>query len=334
MRGCEGRIYWILKAVSETSALLLHYSNSSLRSIRNVLMELKIPWEDTKSAIDFDSYSSLGTKFETSLSELGKTPKLSDAGSKKYAIVTGALGGIGSETVLCLQDKGYTVIGLDRRDPNSVKNARNVSDHFFNVDIAKFVAMEKCPDTIKTLEAVKAQLAGSLHLLVNNAAHQVVKPCEAITSDDWRETMETNVHAPFALTQYFLPELKASKGSVVNIASIHANLTKPGFVAYASSKGALVSLTKSMAIDLGPSGVRVNAILPAAVSTPMLMDGFKDNPSGYDKLASFHPIGRIGTPREVGEFVCFLSNSVEAGFVTGSALAIDGGIGGRLQDPV
>ncbi|GMH75125.1 hypothetical protein TL16_g06659 [Triparma laevis f. inornata] len=323
------------------------HENVHWNSIRNVLMELKIPWEDTTQQIDFDSYSSLGTKFETSLKELGKSPKVSDAGSKKYAIVTGALGGearrceeqrsgvgIGSETVLCLQDKGYTVIGLDRRDPNSVKNVRNVSDHFFNVNIAKFVQRQQCPDTIKTLESVKSLISGSLTLLVNNAAHQVVKPCENITSDDWRETMDTNVHAPFALTQFFLPELKTSKGNVVNIASIHANLTKPGFVAYASSKGALVSLTKSMAIDLGPSGVRVNAILPAAVSTPMLMDGFKDNPSGYDKLASFHPIGRIGTPREIGEFVCFLSNSINAGFVTGSALAIDGGIGGRLQDPV
>ena len=168
---------------------------------------------------------------------------------------------------------------------------------------------------------------------MNNAAHQVVSNFEGLTNADWRTTMDTNVHAPFALTQLFLPELKSGRGSVVNVASIHANLTKPGFVAYASSKGALVSLTKSLAVDLGPCGVRCNAILPAAISTPMLMDSFKADPKAYSRLAELHPVGRIGTPGEVAEFVAFLAGD-GAGFITGSALAIDGGMGGRLQDPL
>ncbi|CAE7938183.1 unnamed protein product [Symbiodinium sp. KB8] len=145
--------------------------------------------------------------------------------------------------------------------------------------------------------------------------------------------MTTNLSACFSLVQVFLDDLKATKGSVVNVSSIHCNLTKPGFVAYATSKGALVSLTRALAVELGPTGIRVNAVLPAATATPMLVDGFKDNPEGYAQLEKFHPAGRIADPREVAEFIAFLGSD-KSKFVNGSALQIDGGIGARLHDPV
>ena len=94
---------------------------------------------------------------------------------------------------------------------------------------------------------------------MNNAAVQILAPADAITFDQWRETLDTNLLAPFLLTQALLPELERGRGSVVNVASIHANLTKPGFVAYATSKAALVGLTRSLAVDLG-GRVRVNAV--------------------------------------------------------------------------
>ena len=189
------------------------------------------------------SLQALGTTFSTAQPGSASPPAVpAPLGSAKYAIVTGALGGIGSETVLTLKSRGYTVVGLDMRDPSA--SNPDVCDHFFKVDISFFVLPTPDPATVSTLNDVKSLLHGSLHLLVNNAAHQVVSNFESLSCSDWRTTMDTNVHAPFALSQLFLPELKSARGSIVNVASIHANLTKPGFVAYASSKGALVSLTK------------------------------------------------------------------------------------------
>ena len=116
------------------------------------------------------------------------------------------------------------------------------------------------------------------------------------------------------------------------MSSVHATATKPGFIAYATSKTALVGLTRSLAVDLGPR-VRVNCILPAATDTPMLRAGFEGNPQGLAELGAMHPIGRIATPEEVAHVAVFLA-SKDAAVITGAAFAIDGGIGGRLHDPV
>jgi NAD(P)-dependent dehydrogenase (short-subunit alcohol dehydrogenase family) len=130
----------------------------------------------------------------------------------------------------------------------------------------------------------------------------------------------------------FLADIERAKGSVVNIASIHAVATKPGFVCYATSKAALVGLTRSMAVDLGPR-VRVNAINPAATATPMLLAGFEGKSKELDELAKKHPLERIAQPWEVAKTALFLA-SPDAAFITGTCLNIDGGIGGRLHDPV
>eukprot|EP01051_Picozoa_sp_SAG22_P013355 SAG22_NODE_1484_length_4324_cov_4.105799_2_plen_186_part_00 len=185
------------------------------------------------------------------------------------------------------------------------------------------------------MAAIRAICGGNLDLLVNNAAHQIVKPVAETTNADWEMVMSTNVSAPFCLIREFLPELKACRGSVVNISSIHANLTKPEFVAYATSKGALCSLTRALAVELGEYGVRVNCILPAATATPMLLAGFEGHGGAakFKELSAHHPAGRICEPKEIGEFVAFLG-SPAARFINGSELQIDGGIGGRLHDPV
>ena len=168
--------------------------------------------------------------------------------------------------------------------------------------------------------------------LVNNAAIQIVKPIEAINPEDWKETLDTNLLAPFWLTQHFLPLLRAAKGCVVNIASIHAMVTKSEFTVYSTSKGALVSLTRTLAIELAPD-VRVNAVIPAATDTPMLRAGFGENLEGLERLGSYHPLKHIAEPEEVAQIVLFLSGS-QASFMTGSAVNVDGGIGACLHDPV
>ena len=149
---------------------------------------------------------------------------------------------------------------------------------------------------------------------------------------DWDETLETNLIAPFLLIQSLLPDLERARGSVVNIASVHATATKPGFVCYATSKAALVGMTRVLAVDLGPR-VRINCISPAATATPMLMAGFADKPAQFLELGQMHPMERIAEPAEVAQTAIFLA-SEQASFITGACLSVDGGIAGRLHDPV
>jgi NAD(P)-dependent dehydrogenase (short-subunit alcohol dehydrogenase family) len=117
----------------------------------------------------------------------------------------------------------------------------------------------------------------------------------------------------------------------VNISSIHARLTKPDFVAYATSKAALSGLTRAMAVDLGDR-IRVNAIEPAAISTPMLKAGFESHPEQYAALARCHPQGRMGTPTEVAALALSLVSG-ELRFMHGACVGLDGGISARLHDP-
>ena len=138
--------------------------------------------------------------------------------------------------------------------------------------------------------------------------------------------------APFLLIQGLLPELKKAKGSVVNIASVHSISTKPGFVCYATSKTALVGLTKAMAVDLGPD-VRINAICPGATATAMLLSGFEGKGQEFKQLSKMHPLERIAQPTEIADVALFLL-SQQASFITGASLSVDGGIGVRLHDPI
>lgn len=250
-------------------------------------------------------------------------------------LLTGVLGGIGSAIGELMHERGYLVVGLDRCPPKDGQVPTYI-DTFIECDIRTLVDdSAEATELGQTILDAVAVLAGGAKLtaLVNNAAYQVVAPVEETSMTMWSEVMATNVGAPFALVKLFLPSLVESKGSVINIASIHANLTKPEFVAYASSKGALVSLTRSLAVELGPKNVRVNAVLPAATSTPMLMAGFDGKAEAFKALEGMHPLNRICHPREIAEFVEFLTSD-KCGFITGSCLQIDGGIGARLHDPV
>jgi len=243
----------------------------------------------------------------------------------RTALITGALGGIGVALCEEFRRAGYFVIATDRKDGECT------CDHFLNIDVRDLYRSEE------TRESVRAAVAplvaeGGLHVLVNNAASQILNRTDDIKISDWDETLQTNLIAPFLFSQLLLPEIERAKGSVINIASIHSVATKPGFVCYATSKAALVGMTRAMAVDLGPR-VRVNAINPAATATPMLLAGFEGKSAEFDELAKKHPLERIAQPWEVAKTAIFLA-SPDAAFITGACLHIDGGIGGRLHDPV
>jgi len=243
----------------------------------------------------------------------------------RTALITGALGGIGVALCEEFRRAGYFVIATDRKDGECA------CDHFLNIDVRDLYRSEDVRESVRAAVAPHVT-EGGLHVLVNNAASQILNRTDDIKISDWDETLQTNLIAPFLFSQLLLPEIERAKGSVINIASIHSVATKPGFVCYATSKAALVGMTRAMAVDLGPR-VRVNAINPAATATPMLLAGFEGKSAEFDELAKKHPLERIAQPWEVAKTAIFLA-SPDAAFITGACLHIDGGIGGRLHDPV
>jgi NAD(P)-dependent dehydrogenase (short-subunit alcohol dehydrogenase family) len=246
--------------------------------------------------------------------------------SQPIAIVTGAAGGIGIRLAHTFADRGYRVIGLD-----SMPLRTDLACwQYIRVDLQQIVSDSIC--AAATIAAIKERLEGKgVNVLINNAAVQILGGVSSLSVADWHRTLDVNLLAPFVLTQGLLAELELAGGSVINISSIHARLTKANFVAYATSKAALSGMTRAMAVDLG-GRVRVNAIEPAAIATDMLKAGFADRFEDYARLESCHPQGRIGTPDEVAALALSLASG-DLRFMHGSCVSIDGGISGRLYDP-
>lgn len=245
---------------------------------------------------------------------------------QRSALITGAAGGIGSALVTVFQEAGYRVIATDCvPQPEDLPSAAYVQ-----ADLALFTQDEAYADS--TLSNIRRALDGaSLKALINNAAIQILGGADSLTRQDWKQTLDVNLLAPFLLTQALLPELEAAGGSVVNIGSIHARLTKKNFVAYATSKAALAGMTRALAVDLGPR-VRVNAIEPAAIETDMLRAGFAGQSELYRRLQLCHPQRRIGVPEEVARLTLAITEG-GINFLHGACIAINGGIGACLSDP-
>jgi len=242
---------------------------------------------------------------------------------QQAVLITGAAGGIGKSLCEAFNGAGYYVIATD------ILQEFDRGDVYYSMDLLSFVDNEN--ERASFLRFIDASLKGrKLTTLINNAAVQILGGMSKIKLDSFQTSLSVNVTAPFLLMQLFLQKLEEANGSVINIGSIHARVTKPKYLAYATSKSALQGLTQAAAVDLG-GRVRVNNIQPAATATEMLMEGFKDMDK-LDELKKYHPIGRIAEPVEIAEIAVFLA-SEKASFITGVSLNIDGGIGIRLHDP-
>jgi gluconate 5-dehydrogenase len=242
--------------------------------------------------------------------------------NKKTVVITGVLGGIGKQLAQTFQENDYNVIGLDIRDADAPCCAK-----FFKFDLHRY-----CQDDAykQEMEAIFDREIPELFLLINNAAVQILSSVSDIKLADWNQTLNVNLTGPLLLSQFFLARLTKSMGSIINIASIHHQLTKRQFVAYASSKSALIGLTKAMSVDLRGL-VRVNSISPAAIDTQMLRDGFGNDEAKVQMLNELHPSQRIGKPQEVSHLALLLAED-KLGFINGANLNIDGGISNVLND--
>jgi NAD(P)-dependent dehydrogenase (short-subunit alcohol dehydrogenase family) len=241
----------------------------------------------------------------------------------RTVFITGVLGGIGSAIAQAFKEGGYFVYGADVRQATDPQHV----DKFFTFDLHTYCVNQtyqkdwnrKFNDEIEFLD-----------VLVNNAATQLLDHLADVKLSDWQETLNVNLTGPMLLSQYFLKTLEERNGSIINIASIHQQLTKPRFVSYATSKSALVGLTKALAVDL-EGRVRVNSISPAAIQTPMLLAGFDGKEEALEQLKKLHPVQRIGYPFEVAKLAVFLA-SENFGFVHGANITLDGGISSVLKD--
>lgn len=242
---------------------------------------------------------------------------------KKIILITGVTGGIGSAISSFFKKKGYTVYGTDQFDEIYSEDL----DFYIKIDLNKFSSDNEYRKQIENELNDKIQ---NLNALVNNAAVQKLGAFEEIQMDDWQYSLNVNVTAPLFLSKILLPRLISNSGSIVNIGSIHNQLTKPNFVSYATSKSALIGLTKSMAVDL-KNKVKVNAISPAAIETDMLRAGFDNNEKSIQNLKDLHPTQSIGSPLDVAELCYYLIDNKNA-FLHGANITLDGGISSVLHD--
>lgn len=248
---------------------------------------------------------------------------------KKVVVITGSSGGIGSELVKKYLNDSFLVIALDKSNKLLIN-----SEQFKFIKVDLFLFSLTYEYRINIIDEIKNLLPNSLKefVLINNAAEQILKNTIDTEWDDFHRSFAINASAPFFLVQGLLEPLKSSNGHVINISSIHAKLTKANFACYASSKAALESLTRSLAIEISHYGISVNAIAPAAIETNMLRHGFNNDAGMLKNLESYHPAHTIGKTQDLASFIKSITEN-RGGFLTGSILEFNGGIGGLLHDP-
>jgi NAD(P)-dependent dehydrogenase (short-subunit alcohol dehydrogenase family) len=240
----------------------------------------------------------------------------------KVALITGASSGIGAATAIEFADAGWSVMAAGRDAPR-LEEVAAASDNIATWE-GELDTSEACDELV----ADTIDEFGRIDCLVNSAGILVRGNVADTGDDDWRETMHLNLDVPFYLSRAALPYLLNTTGSIVNIASDWGLRAGSEHVAYCASKGGLVMLTRAMAKDHARAGLRVNAVCPGDVDTPMLTGEAEELDMDVDEFltdaAEDSPNGRIAEPGEVASLVLYLASDA-ARHITGTAISIDGG---------
>ena len=253
----------------------------------------------------------------------------------KIALVTGGRGGIGRAICDRFEREGATVFAADLSETGSL--ATDASTRFVRMDVSEEASV------ISAMETVQAD-AGHLDILVNAAGIEIEKTIEDTTLEEWNRSFAVNVTGTFLTSKYALPLLRnaAAKGasaSLINFGSYDGFIADPGLAAYCATKGAVHALTRAMACDHGPEGIRVNAICPGYIDTPMLQSFFEGEGSGgggqtLDQLQKavrdVHPMRTYGTPEDIANLVTWLASD-EARYASGQLWVLDGGLSAQVQ---
>jgi NAD(P)-dependent dehydrogenase (short-subunit alcohol dehydrogenase family) len=245
----------------------------------------------------------------------------------KTVIVTGGGTGIGRETALLFAEEGANVVIIGRR----IDKLRQVQKESRKLgpEIDFLVNDISDEDRCKAIVEYVIEKYGHIDILINNAGILLPGSTHEISSLEWDKTFNVNVRGMWLMSKYVLPHLMEQRsGSIVNSSSVIGIKGFTGVAAYAASKGAVSELTKCMALEYADKGIRVNAICPGFVDTPLVSEGYmsrvEDKEDAITYLNSLHPLGRIATAKEIAHAVLFLCDENSA-FITGHLLPIDGG---------
>ena len=244
----------------------------------------------------------------------------------KVAIITGSGSGIGKAAALMFAREGAKVMVADIDEPSAKKTVEEIEAQggestLFQVDVTK-------ESQVKQMIEATEERFGRLNVLFNNAGMQNIGSILEVKEEDWDKVFAVNVKSIFLCSKHAVPlMIQNGEGSIINVASVAGVVGVPKLAAYCAAKGAVVLLTKNMALDLAPHNIRVNCIVPGTTLTPLIQDLLKTDDTEEKRRARLakYPIGRYGKPEEIAAAALFLASD-EASFVTGSSLVVDGGM--------
>ena len=249
----------------------------------------------------------------------------------KVAIITGIGAGIGEATAIRFAEEGARLVLVDISETHAHSTAKRIEE-MGGEGIVVAADISKEEDARHVSEAA-ARTYGGIDILVNNAADFTTKSVEQATTADWQKVLGVNVIGTAMVAKYAIPHMKKrGRGSIVNLASMSGIIAQPNFATYNSSKGAILTMTKCMALDLAPFNIRVNSICPGCILTSaterewIRMGLTKEEWTA--QMAPLHMLNRVGSPKEVANAILFLASD-EASFITSAHLLVDGGYTGR-----
>ena len=247
--------------------------------------------------------------------------------SGKVAIVTGSSKGIGEGIARVFSKEGAQVVVVCRTESAGVRMAEELGSA---EDRALFIKTDVTDSgEIQAMIRRTVDHFGRLDVLVNNAGYHISKNIEETSEDEWEFIQNTNLRSTFLCSKYAIPHLRRTKGNIINISSMVGLVGQPNAGAYSATKGGQIAMSRGMAIDFAPDGIRVNVICPGWIQTPLVEDWFgqqEDEAAAREYIYGRHPLGRIGTIEECGKAALFLATNDDSAFVTGITLNIDGGI--------
>jgi NAD(P)-dependent dehydrogenase (short-subunit alcohol dehydrogenase family) len=252
----------------------------------------------------------------------------------RVGLVTGAAQGIGRGIALRFAEEGMAVALVDINRQAVEEAAHDIADATGARTLA--LALDVADESaVPAAIAAACATLGGLHVLVNNAGVDISCAPERLSRTTWNKVHDVSLWAPMLMVREALPALTQASGAIVNIASTHAFVTEAGRAAYAAAKAGATGLTRALALDLGPRGIRVNTVLPGYVRTPiwrLWLDAAPDPDVLVANIGARHPVGRVGEPADVAGLVAFLCSD-DASFITGAEFLIDGGYTIKAHSP-